>query len=428
MRGIDLKPFFSSQIAFHKVSYDYFKEYEAIEECKTMFPSNDATLKDLLHNYEGNIASKIEKESNKIAQILKMHEDDIEKKYQVQYFVVNLRKLLTIEQSTKFLQTIQDLSDEDITILDIEVIQTIIQYKWQRYTRIFFFNQLLTLLAFCVCFIADLYYWTDLGRGSVITARIVSRSLCTCVIVYFAAYEYVQMQALPSRAEYFKEIWNMNEIGLYLSYITYLILSFSLPAKGEYLYLIKCFQFVIVIFTFVKLCFLLRIFDKLGFLVQMLAGVFKDIGYFLLFFAIVIGAFTAVLGIIVSEATDVYEGIRPISFYIIALRQSIGDTDTDSLIGNSEYRVLAWLLWVIILIVGNIVFMNFVIAVVGSSYENCMEKMIAQSYKAKLNMIIEREIVMRKLIFITPRLDSWFPSFIILCRHVEGDAGNSEAQ
>ncbi len=64
----------------------------------------------------------------------------------------------------------------------------------------------------------------------------------------------------------------------------------------------------------------MRIFDKLGFLVQMLAGVFKDIGYFLLFFAFVIGAFTAVLGIVVREPSDVYDGVRPISFYLLAFR------------------------------------------------------------------------------------------------------------
>ena len=31
-RGIDLKQFFTSQLAYHRVSYDYFREYEAIEE------------------------------------------------------------------------------------------------------------------------------------------------------------------------------------------------------------------------------------------------------------------------------------------------------------------------------------------------------------------------------------------------------------
>jgi hypothetical protein len=38
--------------------------------------------------------------------------------------------------------------------------------------------------------------------------------------------------------------------------------------------------------------------------------------------------------------------------------------------------------------------MNFIIAVVGDSYSNCMAKREAQSYKVKLDMIYERESIM----------------------------------
>jgi hypothetical protein len=65
------------------------------------------------------------------------------------------------------------------------------------------------------------------------------------------------------------------------------------------------------------------------------------------------------------------------AFFVLALRQSIGDYDTQSLIdGSDNFKVLAWLLWFLISIVGNIVFMNFIIAVVSEAYENCMEKKI----------------------------------------------------
>ncbi len=43
------------------------------------------------------------------------------------------------------------------------------------------------------------------------------------------------------------------------------------------------------------------------------------------------------------------------------------------------------------MLVGNIVFMNFIIAVVSESYENCMEKMIISIWMAKLEMIEECE-------------------------------------
>jgi hypothetical protein len=75
------------------------------------------------------------------------------------------------------------------------------------------------------------------------------------------------------------------------------------------------------------------------------------------------------------------------------MRQSIGDYDTSTIIENSEYPLLAWILWGIIMVVGNIVFMNFIIAVVSESYSTNMQKMNQESYyyRAKLDMIIECE-------------------------------------
>ena len=62
---------------------------------------------------------------------------------------------------------------------------------------------------------------------------------------------------------------------------------------------------------------------------------------------------------------------------MIVLRQAIGDYDTSSIIeGTKHFKILAWLLWFLILIIGNIVFMNFIIAVVSESYESCMEQKI----------------------------------------------------
>jgi formate-dependent nitrite reductase membrane component NrfD len=100
----------------------------------------------------------------------------------------------------------------------------------------------------------------------------------------------------------------------------------------------------------------------------MLANVFYDIRYFLLFFAIVIGAFATAWTIIVDKVPENYDGISRISYFVMGLRRALGDNDTEELITNSKYKALAWIFWLFIVIVGNIVITNFVIAVVGSSY------------------------------------------------------------
>ena len=63
---------------------------------------------------------------------------------------------------------------------------------------------------------------------------------------------------------------------------------------------------MIVLLSFIKIQFFIRIVDGLSFLVQMLANVFKDIGFFLLFFAIVIGFFATAWTIIVDKVPREY--------------------------------------------------------------------------------------------------------------------------
>ncbi len=105
----------------------------------------------------------------------------------------------------------------------------------------------------------------------------------------------------------------------------------------------------------------------------MLAKVFQDIGYFLLFFAIVIGAFATASTILLKDIPEPYNGITKIAYFALGLRRALGDGDITELLNHTDYIVITWILWLIIVIVGNIVFMNFVIALVGTSYSTCME-------------------------------------------------------
>jgi hypothetical protein len=111
---------------------------------------------------------------------------------------------------------------------------------------------------------------------------------------------------------------------------------------------------------------------------------------------------------------------------VIVLRQSIGDYDTSSIIeGTKEFKILAWLLWFLILVIGNIVFMNFIIAVVSESYENCMDQKIQLIYNAKLEMIEECEDLMPEWLF-TKR--NWFPRFIIIRRQQGSGSGGDNPE
>jgi hypothetical protein len=47
------------------------------------------------------------------------------------------------------------------------------------------------------------------------------------------------------------------------------------------------------------------------------------------------------------------------------------------MISGSDYIWLQWLVWLFVIFLGNVVFMNFIIAVVSDSYEKCINKMEA---------------------------------------------------
>jgi hypothetical protein len=68
----------------------------------------------------------------------------------------------------------------------------------------------------------------------------------------------------------------------------------------------------------------------------MVIVVFRDLLIFLIFFLLVIGGLTVMAYIIINESGDSYKGIKAAAYFVIVLRQSIGDYDTSSIIEGSK--------------------------------------------------------------------------------------------
>ena len=78
---------------------------------------------------------------------------------------------------------------------------------------------------------------------------------------------------------------------------------------------------------------------------------------------------------------------------MIAFKTSVGDYSFDDFL-TAEYYEIGLVVWFFTMIVGNMVFMNFIIAVVNQSHEQCMSKMVVLQFKVKVDMIVERESMM----------------------------------
>ena len=128
----------------------------------------------------------------------------------------------------------------------------------------------------------------------------------------------------------------------------------------------------------------------------MISSVFNDLKYFLMFFSLFMITFAIMISILIEpENLKEFKDIGIFVYLEMAFRSSIGDNEMDDYTGaGNEHKTIIWIIWLLIMVVGNIIFMNFIIAVVNQSYENCMAKSVAQTFKVKIDMIVERESLM----------------------------------
>ena len=88
-----------------------------------------------------------------------------------------------------------------------------------------------------------------------------------------------------------------------------------------------------------------------------------------------------------------YNGIGLFGYILMSFRTSTGDFEIDEYQNlDSSLIIVAWIIWIFAVLILNVIFMNFIIAVISESYEKVMQKSVAQGYKVKAEMIAEREL------------------------------------
>ncbi|CDW85176.1 wd-40 repeat protein [Stylonychia lemnae] len=207
----------------------------------------------------------------------------------IEYHLINLPVTLGSNQQNLMIV----LSETDRPdYFENKVIQSIIKFKWNQYTKSFYQNRFYTYLIFMASFIFDIFYSTyafaqendsdqkvdnqdtEIFQPN-IWIKISTKAICSIVLCYFLTYEISQIRVQGK--EYFSDGWNYFDFSHILAFAAFCILDFTTENQDN-LILIKI---LVIILSFMKLFFFLRIYDGFSFLVQMMAGVFKDLKYFL---------------------------------------------------------------------------------------------------------------------------------------------------
>lgn len=176
----------------------------------------------------------------------------------------------------------------------MDPIQHIIDYKWETYTYSFFLKKFLIYSVFLI------FYYIDIERGLNSETEIlekdghshaggrvkdilffVNKGICIVVQTMFVLYEMIQLS--QEGRDYFLDFWNyMEVIGIIIFYIA-AVLDIIHPSISNTLRILWSFS---VMFSLIKIIYLVRVFKQLNFLVTMVITVVNEVQFFMLLFSV----------------------------------------------------------------------------------------------------------------------------------------------
>jgi hypothetical protein len=166
---------------------------------------------------------------------------------------------------------------------------------------------------------------------------------------------------------------------------------------------------IIFLQQIIKSFFYLRIFQSLSYIVTMIYTVIADLKVFLLFFTILVVLFAQIMAVIgvgnfnhdnaLREYVDAIaageaDGDVPMEEYsqiglwagtlVSTLRIAMGDFDFGaSMFLTPQENMLYWLIWLMVVVMTCIIFLNFIIAEASASYEKVKSSLTAMINKEK---------------------------------------------
>ncbi|CDW91442.1 wd-40 repeat protein [Stylonychia lemnae] len=419
---IDLQEYFDSNLPSYQILDPSFP-IQHQDEKELIVGINLDHPKDVHQKYQQLFGEKLK--------VLSHNEED--SLNSIEYNLINLPKTLQ-KNPTELMKVLSD--SEKPEYFENQIIQSIINFKWKEYTLTYYKTKFYIYLIFMAAFIFDIFYTTYSSKTyndeiklienekldhdpqehqPNILLKISTKIICCLVLFSFLIHEVRQIRI--QKASYLIDIWNYFDFSHIVVFILFCILEFT-NEDSDILILNKI---LLIILSFMKLFYFLRIYDGFSFLVQMMAGVFKDLKYFISFFLIFILLFGMIfLVLFKADSIDEYKGVNGMAYFLMAFRISSGDFQLDDYQKQGSTLVIfSWILWILAVLTLNIVFMNFIIAVISESYERVMQKLISESYKVKANMILEREELLS--IKELERKD-FFPNYIVVRRQINNEA------
>ena len=198
----------------------------------------------------------------------------------------------------------------------------------------------------------------------------------------------------------------MEVIGIIIFYIA-AVLDIMHPSISNMLRILWCFS---VMFSLIKILYLVRVFKQLNFLVTMVITVVNEVQFFMVLFSVFLLTFAECNHIMQVDMSCYGRTPAILAHFFGVLRLAMGDqanvdpyesfdrmgvdeeTKEKFFIHTESIVFFTFFIWIIQNFFLFMVFMNFIIAVIGESYTNVVEFKVAHDYHQRIQMIYEREL------------------------------------
>jgi hypothetical protein len=159
------------------------------------------------------------------------------------------------------------------------------------------------------------------------------------------------------------------------------------------------------VFILWKANFFMKMFKSMSSLVTMVKDVMFDIGFFLLYYLILVLSFSYSF-FVLSTDTNYFD------YFLMVFKLSNGEVNFDEYQEEGSFvRFVGHMIWISCVLLLTVIMMAFLVAVVTRSYERWTMKSEAQTYRQKAQMILERESIMTEDDFVRPE---YFPTHILV--------------
>ena len=146
----------------------------------------------------------------------------------------------------------------------------------------------------------------------------------------------------------------------------------------------------------------------------MISNAIRDSREFIIYILIILASFSVMMSLMTTGLS--FEGIGSSMYMIATIRTVLGDPVLVGL--ETDYEVLFWIVWLLLVFIAQIILLNFIITVVGESYSKCSDQRVEHFLKVKLQLVVERESLMTGKDFAR---GDWFPNYILFKKNPQDD-------